>query len=238
MIELTGDYEFAAPPGLVWEMFLDPAVLARIIPGCEALTQTGPHEYEGRMKIRVGPVQGVFQGTVTLSDLQPTHGYHLAINGRGPAGIVRGEGDLWLEPSTAGTELRYEGEAQVSGRIATVGQRLMVSSARAITQQSLQNMEKQIAARLQPEPNVAPDVEPDTVVAAPTPSTMPPAPSQTEFMLGVTQDVIKDLIPDPRQRQLLAGLALVLAVIGLVNWFTNLVARRVAKKLQEERLRD
>ncbi|MEJ2750305.1 MAG: SRPBCC domain-containing protein [Anaerolineae bacterium] len=176
------------------------------------------------MNIRVGPVQGVFQGTVELSDLRPPHGYHILVNGRGPAGIVRGEGDLQLSSAETGTALSYEGTAQVSGRIASVGQRLMDSSAKAIVSQSLQNLEKQIQARSQPVEEVAGE----TAVAPPAP------PSQTEFMLGVSKEMVADLVSDPRQRQLLGGLALLLALIGLLNWFANLVARRVVKMLQEE----
>ena len=163
MVELKGNYVFNAPQDLVWEMLLDPSVLARIMPGCEKLEQTGENVFEGKLNIRIGPVQGVFQGTVELSDLRPPHGYHMLVNGRGPAGIVRGEGDLQLAPAESGTNLSYQGEAQVSGRIASVGQRLMDSSAKAIVSQSLQNLEKQIQARMQPEP----EVEGETAVATP-----------------------------------------------------------------------
>lgn len=230
MVELKGNYTFNAPQELVWEMFLDPGVLARIMPGCEKLEQTGENEFEGKLNIRIGPVQGVFQGTVELSDLRPPHGYHMLVNGRGPAGIVRGEGDLQLAPTESGTSLSYQGEAQVSGRIASVGQRLMDSSAKAIVSQSLQNLEKQIRARLRP----APEVGEETAVSTSSSPEPPPPPSQTEFMLGVGKEMFADLVPDPRQRQLLGGLTLLLGLIGLLNWFANLVARRVVKMLQEE----
>jgi carbon monoxide dehydrogenase subunit G len=223
MVELTGSYAFSAPQELVWEMLLEPGVLARIMPGCEKLERTGENEFEGKLNIRIGPVQGVFQGTVELSDLRPPHGYHISVNGRGPAGIVRGEGDLQLASTETGTDLSYEGTAQVSGRIASVGQRLMDSSAKAIVNQSLQNLEKQIQARLQP----VEEVEGETAVAA------PPPPSQTEFMLGVSKEVVTDLVSDPRQRQLLGGLALLLALVGLLNWFANLVARRVVRMMRD-----
>jgi len=224
MVELTGSYAFNAPQELVWEMLLECDVLARIMPGCEKLERTGENAFEGRLNIRIGPVQGVFQGTVELSDLRPSHGYHILVNGRGPAGIVRGEGDLQLAPTETGTDLSYQGSGQVSGRIASVGQRLMDSSAKAIVSQSLQNLEKQIQARLRPEEVVGGE----TAVAPPAP------PSQTEFILGVSKEMAADLVSDPRQRQLLGGLALLLVLVGLLNWFANLVARRVVKLLQEE----
>ncbi|MCA9874731.1 MAG: carbon monoxide dehydrogenase subunit G [Anaerolineales bacterium] len=229
MVELSGCYEFGAPQEVVWEMLLDPTVLARVMPGCEKLEQTGENEFAGQLNIRVGPVQGVFQGTVQISDLRPPHSYHMLVNGRGPAGIIRGEGNLQVAPSDAGCELSYEGTAQVSGRIASVGQRLMDSSAKAIVSQSLQNLEKQVAARQQP----VEEGDGETAVSPPAVA-LPPAPSQTEFMLGVGQEMLADLVPDPRQRQLLGGLALLLIITGLLNWFANLVARRTVKMLQEE----
>ena len=64
MVELEGNYEIAAPQELVWEMMLDPEVLARIMPGCEKLERVDENKFEGRLNIRIGPVQGVFQGKV------------------------------------------------------------------------------------------------------------------------------------------------------------------------------
>ena len=69
--------------------------------------------------------QGTFQGSVQLSELQPPQSCHMLVSGRGPAGIVRGEGDVRLRATGAATVMHYKGEAQISGRIATVGQRLM-----------------------------------------------------------------------------------------------------------------
>jgi hypothetical protein len=197
------------------------------MPGCEKLERVDAHTFEGRLNIRIGPVQGVFQGKVELSDLQPPASYHIIVNGRGPAGIVRGEGNLMLESKGTSTRLCYDGTAQVNGRIATVGQRLMDSSAKSIVKQSLQNLEKQIQARLEPEPAAGADE------AVARPAAPPDAPSQTEFMLNVAKDVVEDLLPDTQQRQLVVGGVLVLGLLGLLNLFANLVARRVAKILKE-----
>jgi hypothetical protein len=229
MVELVGEYEISAPQELIWEMILDSDVLARIMPGCEKLELVDENNYEGRLNIRIGPVQGVFQGKVELSDLHPPISFHILVNGRGPAGIVRGEGNLMLETKGTATRLCYDGTVNVSGRIATVGQRLMDSSAKSILKQSLQNLEKQIQARLEPEPEEAVDA-----VVIPSSGPPPDAPNQTEFIVNVAKDVIEDLIPDPQQRQLLIGGALFLGFLGLLNLFANLVARRVAKILKEE----
>lgn len=235
MIELTGDYEFAAPQEMVWEMMLDPEVLANTIPGCQKLERLDENTYTGRLNIRVGPVQGVFQGKVEMSDRRPPAGLHMVVNGSGPAGVVRGEGDLTLQSlSPAATRLHYDGQVVVSGRIATVGQRVMDSSTRSIVKQSLQSLESQIQARLAPEPAALETAAAPTAAQAPA---SPAPPQQVDFMFNVARDVVNDtlndLIPDPQTRRLVLGAGLVVVVVGLVNAFANLIARRVAKILKE-----
>ena len=229
MVELSGDYEFKAPQELVWGMLLDPDVLAMTIAGCEKLERVDENTFQGRLNIKVGPVQGIFQGKVETTNLHPPTSFHMVVNGSGPAGVVRGEGDMTLENLQSVTRLRYDGNVHISGRIASVGQRVMDSSAKSIVRQSLQNLEKQIQFRLDPEPVAGPDTMIDQPAAI-----RPAAPSQTEFMMNVTRDVLEDLIPDPGQRRALVGVGLVVIVLGAVNLFANLVARRVANLLKEK----
>ena len=144
MVTLEGTYSFDAPQDVVWEAVQDPHVLSQVLPGCERLEQVGENEYEGEINIRIGPVQGNFVGTVRLSDIQPPNSYRLELEGQGRPGYVKGAGNLRLESSGDGkTTLSYTGEAQLSGRIASVGQRLMDSSARSITRQGLESLDKQ-----------------------------------------------------------------------------------------------
>ena len=230
MIEVAGEYEIAAPRGVVWDMVFDPDVLIMTIAGCEELKRVDEHTLQGRLNIRVGPVQGVFQGKVETQDIQPPASFRMIVSGNGPAGAVHGEGSVMLEDRATDTLLRYDGAVQVSGRIASVGQRVMDSSAKSIIRQSLQNLEKQIEARLKPQP------EPESVTAAaPAPDVaLPAAPAQTEFMFNVAKDVLNDLVPETQQRRMLVNVGLAALVIGLMNAFANLVARRVVKMLKEE----
>ena len=231
MVDIEGTYDIEAPCELVWEMVQDPEILARIMPGCEALELTGENEYEGKLRIQVGPVDGAFRGKLELSDVRPLEGFHMTVNGRGPSGVIEGQGDLRLQPTDSGTRLDYVGTAVVSGRMASVGQRLMSSSAKAVTKQCLLNLERQVQARQAP-------VVSQTAANGTGPSTpveeAPPAPSQTEFMLGVGQELLAEYIPDPRQRKLAAGLALGVLIIVFLNWYAALVARKVARQMQEE----
>lgn len=236
MIELDGKTQYLAERELLWDMILNPEVLARIVPGCDKLDIVNENEYEGQMRIKVGPMDGVFRGTVVLSDLQPPESFHLVVNGRGPSGIVQGEGEVRLEAAGNGTEFSYSGQGQISGRMASVGQRVMTSSAKAVIKQSLENLDKQVQARVQPQPAVEVETpagvtKADEASAAEAP---PEAPSQAEFMLGVAENMFEEFVPDPTQRRVLAGLAVTAVILVALNWFANLVARRVVKMLEEK----
>lgn len=261
-MKLVGEYLFPnAPQELVWEMFLDPTVLASIMPGCERLEkvreQDGETQYEGDMKIKVGPVQGKFQGTVILSHLQPPQSYQIKVHGKGPQGIVDGVGSIQLAAGNAGTQLQYEGNANISGQIAAVGQRLMDSSAKAIVKQSLQNLDAQIQARLtaaqaptpaEPQltistdqPLVANISQPTSSIPHPTPKNqiLLPPPSQTEFAFGVAKEVLNDLLPKDENQRLLIGaislLALYLFLRGIVRRWSKQIAKDVARELKRNR---
>ncbi len=149
MVKLAGTHSFDAPKSEVWEALMDPDVLSRILPGCKRLDKTADNEFSGEISIRVGPVQGNFNGKVTLDDIDAPNGYRMEIAGQGRPGFVKGVGTLRLE-GDGPTTLHYDGDAQLSGRIASVGQRLVDSTARSLTRQGLQSLDSIIAARLQP----------------------------------------------------------------------------------------
>ncbi len=147
-MKIQGEHRFAAPRQEVWKALLDPDVLSRTVPGSQGLENTGDNEFKGELKMKIGPVQGVFQGKVALENLDPPNGYTLKLDGRGAPGFVNGSGAIRLEDDPAGgTVLHYDVDAQVGGRIAGVGQRLLDSSAKVITRQALEALDVQIQAR-------------------------------------------------------------------------------------------
>ena len=150
-MKLEGTYTFDAPRDEVWKALMDPEVLKTIMPGCEKLEPTGQDQYKAALKIKVGPVQGKFQGNIKLDDINEPNSYSMQVDGKGPAGFVKGTGGVRLEEQGDSTLMHYSGDAQVGGRIASVGQRLLDSSAKALTRQSLDGLHEQIKARLQPE---------------------------------------------------------------------------------------
>ncbi|MCB9433607.1 MAG: carbon monoxide dehydrogenase subunit G [Ardenticatenaceae bacterium] len=248
-MKVEGSYTFAAPRDVVWPMLLDPEVLANVMPGCEELKEVGENQYVGVLKIKVGPVQGKFNGEVTLTDIAAPNSYNMVVDGKGPAGFVKGDGGLRLEEEGSTTIMHYSGDAQVGGRIASVGQRLLDTSAKAIIRQSLDGLNQQVEARmvaLQAEKVVEEkEVEGKTAVSAPTPKpttpTSPPPPlappTQTQFAMGVAKNFIEELIPEDQREDTISKAIMILGGLFLfrliTKWWTRRIAREVAKMLQK-----
>jgi hypothetical protein len=200
-MKIGGDYQFDGPQDLVWETLLDPTVLASVLPGAEKLELVGENEYEGALALKVGPVQGQFQGRVRLQDIQPPRAYTMIVDGRGAPGFVKATGHLSLTGDDGRTQMSYEGDAQVGGRLASVGQRLIESSAKAIIRQSLDGLNAAVQARVAARAAAATgDV--DAPVPAP-----PQAPSQAQFAASIARDVARDLVPAPVRVALVAAAA-------------------------------
>lgn len=111
-------------------MMQDPEILARAIPGCEGLEKIGDDEYRMKMKMALASFSGAFEGRVRIFDQMPPSSFRLAVEGSGKIGFVKGEGLLSLTPSGEATEVTYDGDVQVGGTIAAVGQRLIDSTAK------------------------------------------------------------------------------------------------------------
>jgi uncharacterized protein len=129
-MKISGSSKLAVPPDRAYQMMQDPEVLARAIPGCESLEKIGPDEYRMKMKMAMASISGAFEGKVQITDQQPPASFKLIVEGSGKIGFMKGEGLLKLAPSGDGTEVSYEGDVQVGGTIAAVGQRLIDATAR------------------------------------------------------------------------------------------------------------
>src|SRR5580765_3483181 len=111
-MEVTGEYLFDAPRETVWAYLQDPNVLVKVLPGCEELKLIGENTYAGALKVKVGPVQGKFQGTITMTDIIPPESYDLQVEGKGAPGFVKGGGGLNLAAQGEQTRMTYHGQAQ------------------------------------------------------------------------------------------------------------------------------
>jgi carbon monoxide dehydrogenase subunit G len=145
-MKLDGDYLFEAPVDEVWSALFDPVVLAAVMPGCEKLSLVDGH-FVGDLNIKVGPVQGKFSGKVELKDVDEPKSYTMVIDGRGAPGFVKAIAGVKLEADGANTRMRYDADAQIGGKMASVGQRLLEASARAISKQSLEGLHENIKIR-------------------------------------------------------------------------------------------
>ncbi len=137
-MKLQGEYTFNGSRDKVWQILRDPDVLATALPGTQSLDQVGESEYEGEMKIRIGPVSGTFGGKLTVANEVPPESYTLIVEGRGKAGFLKGTGDVQLRDQGDGTTLMtYEGEVQIGGRVASVGQRLFDTVSKSMIKSGL-----------------------------------------------------------------------------------------------------
>ena len=177
-MKITGSYTIDAPRDQVWAALNDMEVLARIVPGCERLVQTGENEYEGSVKIGIQSIKGSYSGKIRLEDIQPPHHYKLVASGRSSNGVVDGSGSVDLAEQDGKTVLTYGGDAQIGGTLASVGQRLIEGASKQMINQSLKALVEQITARNAPPAPAEAAGPADPVsngVAAPPSVGIPPA---------------------------------------------------------------
>ncbi|MDQ3666162.1 MAG: carbon monoxide dehydrogenase subunit G [Acidobacteriota bacterium] len=134
-MKIEGINQLQAPRERVYECLTDPHVLQRCIPGCERLEKTDENTYAATIRAGVGTIKGVFIGTVKLEDMRPPEHYRIVVDGKGTPGFMKGTGDLDLEAQKETTIIRYSGDLQVGGTIASVGQRMIQGTAKMMASQ-------------------------------------------------------------------------------------------------------
>ncbi len=138
---MTGEVELPASRETVWAKLNDPATLKACIPGCEELNMLSDHEFEAVAVNKIGPVKAKFKGKVTLSDLDPPNGYKISGQGDGGvAGFAKGGAVVALTDKDGGTLLTYNVEAQIGGKLAQLGQRLINGAAKKMADQFFENL--------------------------------------------------------------------------------------------------
>jgi uncharacterized protein len=142
---MNGEVQLSASRETVWEKLNDPEVLKACIPGCEELEPTEESGFRAVAKMKVGPVSARFKGRVTLSDLDPPKGYKITGEGEGGvAGFAKGGATVTLDDKDGGTLLTYNVEAQIGGKLAQLGQRLILGSAKKLADEFFSNFAKQM----------------------------------------------------------------------------------------------
>ncbi|HET6159121.1 MAG TPA: carbon monoxide dehydrogenase subunit G [Dongiaceae bacterium] len=168
-MDLTGDYRIPAPRETVWAALNNPEILKVCIPGCEELNKTSDTEFVARVIAKIGPVKAGFGGKVTLGDLDPPNGYTITGEGQGgAAGFAKGGAKVRLEAVDGGaaTVLHYSADAQIGGKLAQIGSRLVEGTARKLADEFFAAFAAQASA-------AAPAAAAPVAEAAPQPVAQP-----------------------------------------------------------------
>ena len=178
-MDMTGEYRIPAPRQTVWEALNDPEVLKKSIPGCEDLQKVSDTELTARVAARVGPVSARFNGKVTLSDINPPQSYRISGEGQGgAAGFAKGGAEVRLEEAGNETLLRYTASAQVGGKLAQIGSRLIDSTAKKLANEFFGNFVAQLGG--------GPEAAPEQAALAAEPAPAPPPAAEAPARGGVS----------------------------------------------------
>ncbi|MEI8131233.1 MAG: carbon monoxide dehydrogenase subunit G [Leptolinea sp.] len=201
---IEGEHVFNGPREVAFEMFNDPNVLATAVPGMQKLTKVDDQHYEGTMNIRIGPVSGTFAGVLSVTDEVPPESCTLTVDGRGAAGFGNGVGKVHFTDQGDGTTLlKYSGELNIGGTLASVGQRMIDSVAKSMIKTAFETLDKALEMKM---------VEKNTGKEAKF-----EAPTQTEFAKSVSKDWFKGLLQIAEVRMVLyvVPVAIIVALIAM-----------------------
>jgi uncharacterized protein len=175
-MDMTNSVSLPSPQARVWEALNDPAILKQCINGCETIEKTGENEYKVAMTVAIGPVKAKFKGNLRLTDIDAPNAYTLQFDGQGGvAGFGKGSAKVTLTPEGTGTRLAYTVNAQVGGKIAQLGSRLIDGVSRKMADEFFEAFKAVIAP-----------AEPDAAAAAPGTPAAPGAggiPGQWRWLL-------------------------------------------------------
>jgi carbon monoxide dehydrogenase subunit G len=159
-MDMTGTQHIEAPRDVVWAALNDVEVLKQSIPGCETIEKLSPTEMNAKVVLKVGPVKATFTGKVTLSDLDPPNGYTISGEGSGgAAGFAKGGAVVRLIESGGATDLNYEVKAQIGGKLAQLGSRLIDATSKKLAAEFFEKFSEAVAPP--PEAETADGAEPE-----------------------------------------------------------------------------
>src|SRR4051812_3682606 len=134
-MKVEGVYSFPGLPQQVWDLLLDPDSLRTCIPGVESLTETSADHWDAVMKVGVAAIRGTYKGKVAIVEKDAPNAYTLQVEGSGGPGFVKGSARVSLEPDGEATRVKVDGDGQVGGMLAGVGQRMLPGVAKMLMNQ-------------------------------------------------------------------------------------------------------
>ena len=188
-MDMTGERRIAAPREAVWQALNDPAVLKASIPGCETLDKLSDNDMQATASVKVGPMSGRFSGKVHLADLDPPNGYTISGEGQGGVlGFAKGGAKVNLTDDGPGTVLRYEVHAQVGGKLAQLGARLIDASAKQMADAFFDRFTNQVGQPEAAASAVAEQAYPDAPSEVARPVVPPPNPPSSISIFALVPD--------------------------------------------------
>ena len=201
-MKLDGEYLFNGPREELWKLVRDPQVLSKALPGAQSLNKLSDTEYEGVMHLSIGPMSGDFAGKLVVSNEVPPESCTLTVEGKGGPGFVKGTGHVQLIEQPEGkTLMKYTGDLQVGGKLASTGQRMIDTVSKSTIRQGLETLDKALQARVEAQ-------------AANRPVEFKP-PTEAEFAGAVAKDVAGGIFSIPEVRMVLYIIPAVTALIVL-----------------------
>ena len=144
---MTGEQMVPASQQDTWNALNDPEVLKACVPGCESIARVNDNEYQVQMTARVGPVSAKFRGRLSIFEIKAPHSYSLAFEGQGgAAGFAKGAAQVKLSPEGQQTKLAYEVKANVGGKLAQIGSRLVDAAAKKVADEFFRNFNQKMSA--------------------------------------------------------------------------------------------
>jgi carbon monoxide dehydrogenase subunit G len=144
-VKIGGTYRLAVPQDRAYQILQDPVILCRCMPGCESLQVAGENEYAMKMKMVLAAISGQFTGKVRIADQEPPSRFRLIVEGSGKIGFMKGDGFLTLTQVEGGTDVVFDGEVQVGGTIASVGQRMIDTTSKMLIKKFFDKMAAEAA---------------------------------------------------------------------------------------------
>lgn len=205
-MKIEGSHVFNGPREAVWEMFYDPNVLTSALPGAQKVEQVSDNEYKFDMNVRVGPVSGAFSGGMTLEDAVEPEKVTIKGGGKGAPGFLDGVGNVrFMDQGDGTTLMEYDGEVNIGGALASVGQRMIDSVSKSMIKTGFATLDKALAARL-----AAKETGEEVKFEAPT---------ETEFAKEVAKDMVSGATSSAEVKLVLYIIPLILVLVLLSYLF-------------------
>jgi carbon monoxide dehydrogenase subunit G len=206
-MRIEGEHVFKGPRADVYEMFRDPQVLASALPGTQELKKIDDNHFEGTINLRIGPVSGSFAGKLEVSDEVPPEKCTLTVEGRGAPGFAKGVGHVqFLDQGDGTTLMKYDGDVQIGGTLASVGQRMIDSVSKSMIRQGFETFDKALESRL------AAKASGNSVEFKP--------PTEAEFASKVAKDMTKQILKTQEARILMYLIPMV-AILGIIAYLLS-----------------